>query len=261
MCGCPTGAVDPDVSAVSGTSTSANRCDEPVRHAPGAPAAAGDGTDGPPMYGNQSSPAATSNRGSDDGPTSPSGRVSSQLGPGRGGPDPQPIQASGITMSAQPSASTSPSGAYSGCCPVAAFSSRSAASWTSDAGMPGNGSKTGGSIRILPSTRLTRAEPNGPATGSSSDSSQVTTVPDWPAIGRAASGTALGPGMGTDRQPSEGSMIRSPVSVATTASLRPSPSTSSTSGLLGHGFAAAVSTFEVARSTRTAPSLSPMTTR
>ena len=63
ICGCPTATFDPDVIAVSGTSTSTKRRDEPVRQAPGAPAAAGDGTDGtPPEYGNQSSPAATSTR-------------------------------------------------------------------------------------------------------------------------------------------------------------------------------------------------------
>ena len=107
--------------------------------------------------------------------------------------------------------------------------------------MPGNGWKIGGSTWILPSTRLTRAEPNGPATGSSSDSSHVTTVPDWPVVGRAASGTALGPGMGTERQSSDGSTIRRPASVGMTASFRPSSSTSRTSGLLPHGPAVAIS--------------------
>ena len=139
ICGCPTATLDPDVIAVSGTSTSTKRPDAPDRQAPGAPAAAGDGTDGtPPEYGNQSSPAATSTRRSDDGPTSPSGRVSSQLGPGRGA-DPQPIQASGTTISAQPSASMSPSGPNSGCWLNAALSRLSAASRPSDAEPSGNG--------------------------------------------------------------------------------------------------------------------------
>ena len=107
MCGCPTGAFDPDVIAVSGTSTSANRCDEPDRHAPGAPG-----------RGRRRDRRATDVRkpiepGRDEQPrirrrTDESERAS--IEPARSGPrrrDPQPIQASGMTMSAQPSASRS----------------------------------------------------------------------------------------------------------------------------------------------------------
>ena len=139
ICGCPTATLDPDVIAVSGTSTSTKRPDEPDRQAPGCPGG-GRRRDRRGTAGVRKpvEPAATSTRRSDGGPTSPSGRVSSQLGPGRGA-DPQPIQASGTTMSAQPSASMSPSGAYSGCWLNAAFSRLSAASRPSDAEPPGNG--------------------------------------------------------------------------------------------------------------------------
>ena len=92
--------------------------------------------------------------------------------PARSGPrrrDPQPIQASGMTISAQPSASMSPSGRVERLLAgrgVLEPERRVTAVRTRDARQR---LKTGGSSTwILPSTRVTRAEPNGPATGSSS---------------------------------------------------------------------------------------------
>ena len=252
-------AFDPDVIAVSGTSTSTNRPDEPDRQAPGAPAAAGDGTDGPPPeYGNQSSPAATSTRRIRRR-TDQSERAS--IEPARPGPRRRPTADPGQRdddVRAAVGVDVAQRRVQRLLAERRVLQPERRVAAVGGASLPETPGRCA-SIDLDPA--VDPHHPRGAERAGDriveSTPARSPTCPDAPGVERAASGTARGPGMGTDRQSSAGSMIRRPASVAMTASFRPSPSTSSTSGLLGHGLAVAVSSLEVARSTHDRPVAEP----